>query len=199
MFFRRHIKSLSDEDLVARYKEDENPSYIAELFERYTHMVFLICMKYLKDEELSEDATMAIFEKLIQDLKKYEVRKFKFWLHRVSKNHCLVILEKNQKKISKNEALLQHFLDKQSQHDENFHSPELAEINNKEKRFEELEAALKKLRYEQRQCIELFYLQQKRYQEVASITGFSMKQVKSFIQNGKRNLKKHLKHMTINE
>ena len=87
MFFRKHkhIKSLSDEDLVTQYKDSHDPAYVGELFERYTHLVFLVCMKYLKDEVESEDISMQIFEKLINDLKKYEVRKFKYWLHTVTK------------------------------------------------------------------------------------------------------------------
>jgi RNA polymerase sigma-70 factor (ECF subfamily) len=52
-----------------------------------------------------------------------------------------------------------------------------------------LEEALKQLGAEQRHCIELFYLGQKSYQQIMTETGLSFKQVKSFIQNGKRNLK----------
>ena len=52
-----------------------------------------------------------------------------------------------------------------------------------------LELSLKELNPEQQQCVTLFYLQKKSYQEVSDTTGFSMLQVKSYIQNGKRNLK----------
>ena len=42
---------------------------------------------------------------------------------------------------------------------------------------------------EQKQTVELFYLQEKSYKEIVDQTGFSMNDVKSYIQNGKRNLK----------
>ncbi len=199
MFFRRSTSILSDEQLALKYREEEDPWYIGELFERYTHIVFLNCMKYLKNEDESEDATMAIFEKLIQDLKKYEIKRFKYWLHTVTKNHCLVLLERKQNLVKKENDLFYHLLQQHLKPPSTFHLPEIAELEENEKKYSELEIALTKLKAEQRQCIELFYLQQKRYLEVAEITGFSMKQVKSFIQNGKRNLKKHLKHLTINE
>ena len=195
MFFRKHkhIKSLSDEDLVTQYKDSHDPAYVGELFERYTHLVFLVCMKYLKDEVESEDISMQIFEKLINDLKKYEVRRFKYWLHTVTKNQCLIYLEKKKR--------LRHKADEfreteqglvESSGEDNL----LGEVDSREEQLSQLEEALKLLNDEQRKCLELFYLQQKSYQEVSDITGYNMKQVKSYIQNGKRNLKKHLSKMS---
>ena len=195
MFFRKrkHIKSFSDDDLVTQYKESHDPVYVGELFERYTHMVFLVCMKYLKDELESEDISMQIFEKLIKDLKKYEVRKFKYWLHTVTKNQCLIYLEKKKR--------LRHKADEFRETEQGIVESEremslLGEVDSREEKLSHLEEALKLLNEEQRRCLELFYLQQKSYQEVSDLTGFNMKQVKSYIQNGKRNLKKHLSKMS---
>lgn len=188
MFFRkhRHIKSLSDEELVLEYKESGDTAFVGELFERYTHLVYLVCMKYLKDEMESEDMAMRIFEKLLVDLKKYEVRKFKFWLHTVTKNQCLIWLDKSKRAREKADEYIETepgFVE----------SKEilslLEEGDSTEYQLKRLEQAIEGLNEEQRICVELFYLQQKSYQEVADQTGFSMKQVKSYIQNGKRNLK----------
>ena len=49
--------------------------------------------------------------------------------------------------------------------------------------------SLEELNPEQKQCLILFYLEKKSYQEISENTGFSLMQVKSYIQNGKRNLK----------
>lgn len=191
MFFRkhRHIKSLSDEELVLEYKESGDTAFVGELFERYTHLVYLVCMKYLKDEMESEDMAMRIFEKLLVDLKKYEVRKFKFWLHTVTKNQCLIWLDKSKRAREKADEYIETepgFVE----------SKEilslLEEGDSTEYQLKRLEQAIEGLNEEQRICVELFYLQQKSYQEVADQTGFSMKQVKSYIQNGKRNLKINL-------
>lgn len=191
MFFRKriNIKSLSDEELVLRYKESEDPELVGELFERYTHLVYLVCMKYLKDEMESEDMAMRIFEKLLKDLKKYEVRTFKYWLHTVTKNQCLIWLGKQKRSREKEEEYREKGADVME-------SPEVLSLfgegNDREQELQRLEQAMELLNSEQKQCLELFYLQQKSYQEVSDQTGYTLKQVKSYIQNGKRNLKKHL-------
>ncbi|MCB0856062.1 MAG: sigma-70 family RNA polymerase sigma factor, partial [Bacteroidetes bacterium] len=175
------------------YKESHDPVFVGELFERYTHMVFLVCMKYLKDEVESEDISMQIFEKLIKDLKKYEVRKFKYWLYTVTKNQCLIHLEKKKRLRSKADEFRET---EQGLVESERELSLLDEVDSREEQLTHLEEALQLLNEEQRLCLELFYLQQKSYQEVSELTGYDMKQVKSYIQNGKRNLKIHLSKMS---
>jgi RNA polymerase sigma-70 factor (ECF subfamily) len=178
--------SQTDKALVDAYKKDGNREYIGKLYKRYTHLVFGVCLKYLKDEEKSKDAVMDIFEKLIEDLRKYKIAQFKSWLYQVSKNYCLMQLrqdkhiERNWNEIDENKALrfMESFLDmhhnNEDEHDDHVDS---------------LYKALDNLNNEQKACIELMYLKDKSYKEISGITGFTMKQVKSFVQNGKRNLK----------
>ncbi|MEM6803133.1 MAG: sigma-70 family RNA polymerase sigma factor [Bacteroidota bacterium] len=191
MFFRRkrHIRELSDDELVQEYKKTGQADYVGELFERYTHMVFLVCMKYLKSPVESEDMSMIIFEKLMKDLPKYEVRNFKYWLHTVSKNQCLVFLDKQKRKRHKEGD----YQEMQQGIVENGQDFDL--IDEKELQLNNLEEAITMLNEGQQQCIKLFYLEKKSYVEVAELTGYDLKKVKSYIQNGKRNLKKHLENM----
>lgn len=155
------------------------------LFERYTALVFGVCMKYLKNEDDTKDAVMLIFEKLSDDLKKHEIAYFKGWLHTVAKNHCLMQLRSKQSLKLKTDELkkdVKEFVEiNYSLHPTN--------DNIKEKQLVQLEVAIKSLKDEQRMCVELFYLKEKSYQEIAEVTGFSLNNVKSFIQNGKRNIK----------
>ena len=190
MLFKKKpdIKALDDDALVAAYKKYGQPVYLGELYERYAHMVLLVCMKYLKDEAQSEDAVMHIFEKLIADLKRYEVRRFKYWIHTVAKNHCLVLIDKRQKQRHK----IDEYRETAQALVESDPFPSLNGEDPREIELRELEAAIKLLNEEQQICVELFYLQQKCYKEVSETTGYSLKQVKSYIQNGKRNLKNHL-------
>ncbi|MFN0200237.1 MAG: RNA polymerase sigma factor [Bacteroidia bacterium] len=201
LFFRRkhNPQTLSDEVLIAEYKASADSKYIGELFNRYTHIAFLVCMKYLKEEEDSKDAVMQVFEQLIEGLKKHEIKQFKYWLHTVLKNHCLATLEKRKKLPTERhefwenetgdmEIRKQPYLIGENEHDE---------LN--ETHLKHLDAAIQQLSGEQKMCIELFYLQNKSYQEVAELTGFDLKQVKSYIQNGKRNLKIHLSKMSAND
>lgn len=188
---RRNIKSQSDEELVERYQADAEPEVVGELFERYQHLVFLVCMKYLKDPVEAEDVSMQIFEKLMVDLQKYEVRKFKPWLHTVTKNQCFVYLDKQKRSRNKQEQIQEKELSRMENGQE-FYLPNDAQL--KESQLQQMELAMTQLNEHQRKCLELFYLQQKSYQEVSDATGYSMKQVKSYIQNGKRNLKKFMEN-----
>ncbi len=178
--------TLTDAQLIDAYISEDNTDYFGLLFERYTHLVFGVCMKYLKNTCDAEDAVMGIFEKLMTDLKKHEVRDFKNWLYRVAKNHCLMILRKRKVKDKAEGELMQ---EKQQEFMEIVFREHLP---NEEKDVESilisLHDALNTLREEQKRCLELMYFENKTYQEISLLTAYSLKQVKSYIQNGKRNL-----------
>ena len=174
-----HIKQLDDAALINFYKLNGDTVYVGVLFEKYTHLVFGVCMKYLKDEDEAKDAVMVIFENLLVSLKKHEVTYFKAWLHTVSKNHCLMVLRNAKKEVSYVDTI----------HVENHLPQHLDEKIELEGRLNLLEAAIEELDPQQKTCIRLFYIEEKSYQQIISQTGFDFNQVKSFIQNGKRNLK----------
>lgn len=148
------------------------------LLDRYAHLAFLVCMKYLKDEEESRDAVMQVFERLIGDLLRYEVKQFRFWLHTILKNHCLALLEKKKRLPLGNADVYTYGI-----------AEEEEELEWKTQFIALLPEAIQQLGFEQKVCIELFYLQEKSYQEVSEQTGYDLKKVKSYIQNGKRNMK----------
>jgi RNA polymerase sigma-70 factor, ECF subfamily len=175
----------TDLELISLYKESGDNVHIGELFKRYTHLVFGVCMKYLKDEDESKDAVMMIFEKLPADLRKHEVTQFKGWLHTVARNHCLMELRSKSVRHEKEVEMAKDFASVM----ESSYELHLDGEADKEKELSNLESAVQELKEEQKICIELFYLQEKSYQEVAEMTGFDMNKVKSAIQNGKRNLK----------
>lgn len=187
MFFRfsSKRKQLSDEELIARYLETDDSQFVGELFERYAAQIYGICRKYLKEDEEARDASMEIFEYLLKELKKYEVRNFKSWLGSATRNFCLMRLRKDKsvsaraEEYKKNEAPLMEA-------ERELHP---MEEDPKENQLAELEIAMGELKDEQKVCIELFFIQGKSYDEVAVITGYTYNQVKSYIQNGKRNLR----------
>lgn len=168
---------------MAAYRERGNRELVGELFKRYARFVFLVCMKFLRDEEKAKDASMQIFENLFADLKKHEVKNFKPWLHTVTKNHCLLQL-RNEERILRMTGRLQKEL---LENMESWYV--LHPMDEPEKKLGDLEDAILMLNKEQRICIELFYLKKKCYEEIMEITGNSYNQVKSHIQNGKRNLR----------
>lgn len=185
-----NIAQKNDQELIENYRQNADKKFIGELFKRYTGFVFLISMKYLKDEEQSKDAVMQIFEKLFDDLLKHEVDNFKAWLHTVTRNHCLGILRKNQSIQKHKENIKENAVFMENEADNH-----LMNEADHEKSMDDLQNALKQLKPEQKTCIELFYIQEKSYKEIVEITGFTDKKVKSYIQNGKRNLKIILQKM----
>jgi RNA polymerase sigma-70 factor, ECF subfamily len=184
LFKAKDIQTFTDDELITKYKKNGDGLLVGELYKRYSHLVYGVCLKYLKNEDESKDAVLQIFENLLADLKKHEITNFKSWLHSVSRNHCLMFLRKQQtklKRVNEYEAVYQH--------EETFAAPfAVNEAEEKEVMLTKLEEALATLKDEQRICIELFFIKEKCYSEVAEITGYEIKKVKSYIQNGKRNL-----------
>jgi RNA polymerase sigma factor (sigma-70 family) len=180
--FLKKISSLeiSDADLVARYKESNDQETLGDLFQRYMDLVYGVCLKYLKQPENAQDSVIAIFEELTTKLHKHEVDNFKGWLYTLSKNHCLMRLRSEKKQATVNFDV--EFM----QSEENLHLNGELE---KEENFRKMEYCLGELPAEQKQVIELFYLQGKCYNEITELTGLDWNKVRSYIQNGRRNLK----------
>lgn len=182
LFRRNKVNGLSDVELVAHYKQTNDTQCVGVLFERYSHLVLGVCLKYLKNKDESKDMVMYIFERLVNDLKTHEVKNFKGWIHTVTRNHCLMFLRKNNRLV-KQEADFETVKPKING------VPSVEEAQLQEVKLTKLEEAIDQLNDEQQQCIRLFYLESKCYADVSEITGYDLKHVKSHIQNGKRNLK----------
>jgi len=188
LLFISRLQSLSDKELIDRYKKRGDKEIVGVLFKRYTRFAYAVCLKYLKDTNESEDAVMQIFENLFVDLKNHTVLNFKSWLYTVSKNHSLHIIRGRKKSLPNDYNRLDgHSLFMESEQNLYHDNDDILE-----QRISELEQEISKLSDEQQICIELFYLKDKSYNEVACELGFTVKQVKSYIQNGKRNLKNSL-------
>ncbi len=182
-FFKRKSKPQTDAEYIAAYQAEGDLNVLGELYERNMEMVFSVCYKYLRDEEESKDATMEIFEQLIEDLKRHQVVNFKSWLHSVARNYCLMKLRSRKIEVGGLEISDEDFVE-----NEPFVHQADEEID-LESDLQKLEHCIGKLEREQKSCVELFYLKEKCYKEIAGQTGFDLNKVKSYIQNGKRNLK----------
>jgi RNA polymerase sigma factor (sigma-70 family) len=174
-------KNITDQQLLEHFYNSHDNEWLGVLLERYTLLLFGVCMKYLKNEEEAKDAVQQIFLKTITELKKYRVEYFKSWIYMVAKNHCLMKLRDQQGKSPV--ELTERYLQAQDEAADN------AMLLEKDITLDMMTEALKELHPEQQQCVTLFYLEKRSYQEISDLTGFTMMQVKSYIQNGKRNLK----------
>jgi len=174
-------KHISDQELLGNFYTTRDAEWLGILLPRYTLLLLGVCMKYLKNEEEAKDCVQQIFLKVITELNKYRVDYFKSWLYMVAKNHCLMKIRDRQGKIPV-ELTERNMQGAEEQ-------PNEYNLIQSDQTIEFMNEALEKLSPEQRQCVTLFYLKKKSYQEISDETRFSMMQVKSHIQNGKRNLK----------
>lgn len=173
-------KHISDQELLEKFYADHDNQWLGILLERYTLLLLGVCMKYLKNEELARDSVQQIFLKAITELQKYRVEYFKSWIYMVAKNHCLMQLRdkpgKNTIEVKESIPSAADETDKES-------------LLLNEKTYEYMSEALKELNADQQLCVTLFYMEKKSYHQITEQTGYSMMQVKSHIQNGKRNMR----------
>lgn len=166
--------------MVASYKSGGDLQVLSDLYQRYMDLIYGVCLKYLKDEEDARDAVINIYEELVLKLAKYEVQAFKPWLYQLAKNHCLMKL-RSDKKFTKTQIDVSLMQNEDEVH--------LNGIMQKEEHFRHLDFCMEQLVPEQKNVVKLFYLEGKCYQQIAEDTGLEWNKVRSYIQNGRRNLK----------
>jgi RNA polymerase sigma-70 factor (ECF subfamily) len=176
-----------DEQLLHEYRKTGDMALLARLYEKYMHLVYGVCLKYLKDEEIAKDGVMQIFEELVVKVARHDIKYFKSWLYTLSRNYCLMELRTGKRMA---EVPLDEFME---------FAEEMHPISDyMEDNMAALERCKQKLPKPQKECIKLFYTEEQCYKDIVAQTGYSVNEVKSYIQNGKRNLKicleKHREH-----
>lgn len=182
LFFKRHrAEELSDDELLVKLKETGDSSHFEQLYERYIPMIYGLCLKYLQNPEKSQDAVMDIYENISPKIGNYEIAIFKNWLYSVVKNHCFHILREDKKTIVVD-------------FDSNLMESDsvltlLNDEANRDEKEEALNKCIEQLPDPQRISVIKFFFEDKSYADIVDETGYHLKSVKSYIQNGKRNLK----------
>ncbi|MCB0763061.1 MAG: sigma-70 family RNA polymerase sigma factor [Flavobacteriales bacterium] len=174
---RRISEASTDEELVARLIAGHRPA-LGALWDRYAHLLYGVGIKYLKDQERSKDTVVDLFASLDELLSRHVVKSFRPWVHTVMRNRCLMQLRSRSHERTVIEANVT-----------DTSAADIEQAVSQEASLVALEAAIAELKEEQRTCIELFYLQHQSYQQIADATGFSLEQVRSHLQNGRRNLR----------
>jgi len=174
------ITTVTDIELITQYQQTANQQPLAQLFLRYSDLVYGCCIKYLENQESAKDAVMAIYQELTEKLAKHQVLNFKSWLYVLTKNHCLMLLRKQ--KTEPKTILTNEFM-------QSGDFSHLDDVLQKEQQLTMLEQCIQQLSDDQRKSVELFYLQNKCYNEITELTGFDWNKVRSLVQNARRNLK----------
>jgi RNA polymerase sigma-70 factor (ECF subfamily) len=173
----------TDEELLQLFKRTGSLDTLGELYSRYMHLIYGVALKYLENRDEAKDVVMQIFERLVTDLSAQEIRNFKSWLYVLTKNHCLMQIRSQKSAAGRMEGykIEQEFMESEQ---------ELHPIDKEEHSVEDaLKKCIEELKNEQKQCIKLFYYEKRCYQEIAEELQIDEKKVKSYLQNGKRNLK----------
>lgn len=175
------LRNLSDQDLLEMLDSKQSDMVFAEFYRRYSHMVYGVCLKYFNSRDESLDAVTEIFEILMSKLHLHVITNFSSWLYSVTKNHCLMKLRKEKREqLALGNIQIYESENVETDEPESEHHQKLA-------------AAIECLPSEQKTCIVLFYFNRKSYTEIAGETGYSVKMVKSHLQNGRIKLKKLIK------
>lgn len=191
---RKYLSGLEDAAVLQLYKQKQWPRCIDELFLRYGHLLYGVFLKYTKDKYAAEDLLMELFAKLPQLLVHHEIQQLKPWLHIVARNEALQFIRKAKKLTGV--SLDENYMD----HAGGYSSDEgQEEILWKEQQLNLLEKVLDQLKPVQKECIRLFFIEQLSYEEIMSKTQLSFNEVKSHLQNGKRNLKIMMEQNSNNE
>lgn len=181
-FFRTKPHQLTDDKLLEGYQKNGNMEYLGVLFSRYTEMVYGTCLKYLKNETEASDAVMGVFETLTKKAKNHKVDSFRGWLYVMTKNYCLMQIRGEKKNLTVP-------YDPQFMQSDDSKHP-VFEIELEEDNQEQvLQSCIEKLAAQQKQVIQLFYFENKSYKEIAEMLNHKVGKIRSYIQNGRRNLK----------
>jgi RNA polymerase sigma-70 factor (ECF subfamily) len=177
-------EKLSDKELLDQFQQFHDKHCLGILLQRYTLLLLGVCLKYLKNEEEAKDAVQQVFTKVIIEIEKYPVEHFKSWIYTIARNYCFMQLR--NKIIPLPEEAIDH---SNGTHFSENPDSDIISLLEKEELLDLLNEALNELQPNQQQCVTLFYMYKKSYRQICQQTGFNILQVKSFIQNGKRNIR----------
>lgn len=192
LFKKKEYKN--DEELLFHYKQSGNKELFSDLFKKHVSVVYGTCLFYLEDKDAAQDATMQLFEKMMKEIHHHEIKNFKAWLGFVVRNHCISLIRKN-KTYQKNIRSYYEF----EYEETTYETEEKIQRVDDDQMIKLMQECLPKLKEKQRICLELFYLKNKSYHDIVNETKYSLNEVKSFIQNGKRNLKLLIEATSTNQ
>ena len=193
MFFNRskNIDQLSDEELIRLYQDREDEEYVGELYNRHSDKIYVVARNMVNDRDAAQDIVMSVFEKVLKNLLTTDVQSFSNWVFIIAKNECNQYLRSS----SNNAKRMTEWGENQRNTFENVENDGLERLLNEEQDYQtrnRVQSAIEQLKEEQKICVVLFYYEGKSYRDIAYDTGYSENEVKSYLQNGKKNLEKLL-------
>jgi len=171
--------SRNDESsLLQKYIKTKNLAHLLDLYKPYMHLVYGLAFKFVREPKQSQEIVYCIFKKLIKEVKKQEIRVFGSWLYALSREYCVKWRQRSRSEAGKVIALGGSSSTPITFYDEDDEAFE-AELSS-------MEDEINNLKKEQEKCLQLFFKEQKCFQEIAKITGWDVSLIKRHIRNAKR-------------
>ena len=162
-----------------RAKYERDISSWGTIYEACKQSIYLICLRITGSQQDAEDLTSEVFIRGFEKLKLYDEHKpILPWLQTIAYHQSIDFVRERSRKQVEDGAL-----------------EELPIPENPHTRIEQIEmrqqilSVARQLKREQRRCFCLFYFQRKSYREIAQLTGYSVNEVRSHLQNGRRKFK----------
>ena len=173
------VNRRDESSLLLKYLKTNDLSYLLELYRPYMHLVYGLAFKYVKDPKQSQEIVYCIFKKLIKDIKRQEVRVFGNWLYNLSLDFCKQWRDRGRTESDQIVALggstqtpVEFYDDKD---DDSF-----------EEEISSMEDEVMRIKSQQEKCSQLFFKEQRCFQEIADITGWEVSEIKYHVKNAKR-------------
>ena len=166
----------TDQQLVAAYLAGEGRAFDI-LVTRYLRLVYSVTFYYAKNEAEAEDLSQDVFIKVMRHLKRFDPSMaFKPWLMRIARNHSLDWVKKKKPflmadlETEEGEDILDTIVDC---------APLPDELAKRQEALDELDHALGILSPKDRLVIQLRYLKELSFREIAEELGEALDTVKS--------------------
>ncbi len=166
----------TDFELLDRFRRHGDRAAFERIVARHRPWLHRVCARLLRSDEAARDATQDVFARVLNRLDTFRGDNFPGWLKAIAVNCCLNTIDRDKRWAPLEAAGEAPAADL---------GPELQLL-----RLEEGVRArhlIARLPERQKIVFCLKYIDDCSYQEIERLTGFSNKEVKSFLQNARRN------------
>lgn len=160
-------RALEDLDLVALARNGDQVAY-SKLMSRYRDSIFFMVLKMVHNRDDAEDLTIEAFGKAFNNIANYSADyAFSTWLFKIATNNCIDFIRKKRLQTTSIDQTSKNEDGESAPIAVKDHNPDPEETMVKEQRAAKIRAAIEQLSPKYRSLIELRYLDELSYEEIA--------------------------------
>lgn len=151
--------------IINRIKSGDKEAF-SLVVDRYSDMVYTLCLRMLGVEADAADAAQEVFVKVYRSMAGFQEKsKFSTWIYRIAYNHCISVIRKKVKIID--------MVDELPDVEVNNQDVSGLELISSEERKRYLNMAIEALAETDAVVITLFYYDELSLEEIAEVTGLT--------------------------